>query len=123
MQALELEKETTPTSSAAGVVWDLRDLYQNLDDTTLSQDLSEALAQAQRFEQRYRGRLAQGLSAPELYEALTELERIYEQMDKPVHYAQLLHAQDTQNPRHGALLQSVMERNTQIRQHLLFFEL
>lgn len=122
MQTLEL-KETTPTGSAAGVVWDLRDLYQNLDDPRLAQDFSEALEKAQRFEQRYRGRLAQEIAAHELYAALTELEGICEQMDKPVHYAQLLHAQDTQNPCHGALLQSTQERNTQIRQHLLFFEL
>ncbi len=115
--------EAVDAGSAAGVVWNLRDLYSNIDDPALNQDLEEALAKAQRFEQRYRGRLAKEASPAELYNALTELERIYEQVDKPLHYAQLLHAQDTQNPRHGALLQSAQERNTQIRQHVLFFDL
>jgi oligoendopeptidase F len=123
MQTVEIKTAVVETGSAAGIVWDLRDLYENSDDPALSQDLAEALAKAQRFEQRYRGHLAKEISSPELYSALTELERIYEQMDKPLHYAGLLHAQDTQNPRHGALLQFAQEHNTQIRQHLLFFEL
>lgn len=115
--------EAVDAGSAAGVVWNLRDLYSNIDDPALHQDLEEALAKAQGFEQRYRGRLSKEISSIELYNALTELERIYEQIDRPLHYAQLLHAQDTQNPRHGALLQSAQERNTRIRQHLLFFDL
>lgn len=112
-----------PASSAAGVVWNLSDLYRRLDDPAIEQDLSEALARAQAFAQRYRGRLRSEIAPVELHDALRELESLYEQMDKPLHYAQLVHAEDTQNPRHGALLQSAQERNTQVRQHLLFFDL
>lgn len=115
--------EATPTSSAVGIRWDLKDLYSSLDDPALARDLQGALERAKAFEQRYRGRLHQGIAPQALCEALTELESIYEQMDKPLIYAQLLHASDTQNPKHGALLQATQERHTQIRQHLLFFEL
>jgi oligoendopeptidase F len=119
MQAVE----ATPHSSAAGVTWDLKDLYLGLDDPAIERDLHSALERARAFEQKYRGRLRQGIEPHSLYEALVELESISEQMDKPVIYAHLLHASDTQNPRHGALLQATQERHTQIRQHLLFFEL
>ncbi len=119
MQALE----ATPRSSATGITWDLKDLYLNPDDPALERDLHSALERAKAFEQKYRGRLRQGIDPQSLYEALAELESIAEQMDKPMIYAQLLHASDTQNPKHGALLQSTLERHTQIRQHLLFFDL
>lgn len=115
--------EATPRSSATGVVWDLKDLYLGLDDPALERDLRSALERARTFEQKYRGRLRQGIDPQSLYEALTELESIYEQMDKPLIYAHLLHASDTQNPKHGALLQATQERHTQIRQHVLFFDL
>lgn len=115
--------EAALSSSAAGIRWDLSDLYSGLDDPALERDLSSALERAHAFEQKYRGRVREGVAPQSLYEALTELESIYEQMDKPLIYAHLLHASDTQNPRHGALLQATQERHTQIRQHLLFFEL
>lgn len=115
--------EATPRSSATGIAWDLKDLYLSPDDPALEHDLRAALERAKAFEQKYRGRLRQGIDPKSLYEALTELESIAEQMDKPVIYAQLLHASDTQNPKHGALLQSALERHTQIKQHLLFFDL
>jgi oligoendopeptidase F len=119
MQTLQIAE----SSSATGVRWNLSDLYQGVDDPAIARDLSSALERAKAFEQKYRGRLRQGTDPQSLYEALAELESISEQMDKPVIYAHLLHASDTQNPRHGALLQSTQERHTQIRQHLLFFEL
>lgn len=115
--------QAPPASSAAGVTWNLSDLYMGLDDPAIERDLNLAQGRAAAFEQKYRGRLQHGISPRELSEALVELEGIYEQMDKPLIYAHLLHASDTQNPRHGALLQSAQERNTQIRQHVLFFEL
>lgn len=115
--------EATPTSSAMSVTWDLKDLYLSLDDPAIERDLRSALERTHAFEQKYRGRMRQGITPQSLYEALTELESIYEQMDKPLIYAHLLHASDTQNPKHGALLQSTQERHTQIRQHLLFFDL
>ncbi len=112
-----------PSSSAEGIRWDLSDLYSSLDDPAIERDLSAAHERARAFEQKYRGRVREGIAPQALYEAIAELESIYEQMDKPLIYAHLLHSSDTQNPKHGALLQATQERHTQIRQHLLFFEL
>jgi oligoendopeptidase F len=64
-----------------------------------------------------------GPSAELLLAALTELEGLSEQMDKPAVYAQLLHAAKTDDPRHGALLMRTREQRTVINKHLIFFDL
>jgi oligoendopeptidase F len=112
-----------PTSSATGVSWDLRDLYAGVDDPRLTQDLDEALRRAQAFEAAYRGKIEAGPSAELLQTAMTALESLSEQMDKPIIYASLVHAAKTDDPRHGALLSRTRERRTAINKHLIFFDL
>lgn len=107
---------------AAGVTWDLSDLYAGPDDPRIERDLADALAAAQRFAERYRGRVA-ALNAAELAGALDELEALEEPAHRAGAYAQLLFAADTATPRHGALLQRVQERASEIRNALVFFEL
>jgi oligoendopeptidase F len=113
------------TSSADSVSWNLTDLYRGVDDPGITRDLDEALRRAQAFEAAYRGRIeAAGGPAPEvLLAALTELESLYEQMDKPAVYAGLVHAAKTDDPRHGALLTRTREARTAINKHLIFFDL
>ena len=113
------------SSSAAGVAWDLRDLYQDVADPQINRDLETALATAQKFEQTYRGKIA-GLdaeAAPLLLQAVQALENLYELMDKPAIYAMLVHSARTDDPRHGALLSRTREQRTLINKHLIFFEL
>src|SRR5690606_32821908 len=55
--------------------------------------------------------------------ALDELEALEEPAHRAGAYAQLLFAADTATPRHGALLQRVQERASEIRNALVFFEL
>ena len=114
-----------PQSSATGVTWDLSDLYQGVDDQRITQDLDTALKRAQAFEAAYRGKIAvEGGPAPAtLLAALTELESLFEQMDRPAVYAGLLHAAKTDDPRHGALLSRTREQRTLINKHLIFFDL
>jgi oligoendopeptidase F len=107
---------------AAGVVWDLSDYYRGPDDPRLGQDLDEALRRAQSFEKTYRGKVANGPSADVLLEAVQELEGLAEQMDKPLIYAHLLHAANSDDPKHGALLSRTRERRTAINKHLIFFD-
>ncbi len=107
---------------AAGVRWDLSDLYAAPDDPALEADLDRALERGRSFAQRHRGRVA-ALSAAGLAEALDELEALNELVVRAASYAQLLFAADTADPRHGALLQRVQERVSEIRNALLFFEL
>ncbi|MGI9589952.1 MAG: M3 family oligoendopeptidase, partial [Myxococcota bacterium] len=85
-------------------------------------DFDAALAAARRFAKRYRGKLA-GLEAKALAKALDAYETLQEPVGRAASYAQLQFAADTATPAHGALLQHVQERATEIRQQLLFFEL
>jgi oligoendopeptidase F len=115
----------TKPSSAAGVAWDLGDLYRSIDDPALEADLASALKRAQAFETSYRGQVA-NLSANDaerLHTAVRELEQLSEQMDRPAIYAMLVHSARTDDPRHGALLARTREQRTVINKHLIFFDL
>jgi len=107
---------------AAGVRWDLSDLYAGPDDPGIDADLDAAIADARRFAERHRRPIEQ-LSAEQLGAAVDELERIQERATRPAVFSQLLFAADTSAARHGALLQHVQERVTELRNLLLFFEL
>jgi oligoendopeptidase F len=107
---------------AAGVRWDLSDLYQGPDDPRIDVDLERALTDAQAFEGSYRGRVAV-LGAEELARAVTEYENLQEPASRAAAYAELLFAANTSVERSGALLQHVQERVTEIKKALIFFEL
>jgi oligoendopeptidase F len=107
---------------AAGVRWDLSALYAGPDDPRIDADLDASLEAARRFSGRYRGRVAE-LEPAELAQAVDAYEALQEPIARAGAYAGLLFAADTVTPRHGALLQHVQERGTEIRNGLLFFEL
>ena len=114
-----------PTKSAAGVSWNLHDLYSGVDDPRITHDLDDALRRAQAFEASYRGKInvAGGPAAGVLFAALKDLEELFEQMDKPAVFASLVHAAKTDDPRHGALLTRTREQRIVINKHLIFFDL
>ncbi|HKJ24748.1 MAG TPA: M3 family oligoendopeptidase [Myxococcota bacterium] len=107
---------------AAGVRWNLSDLYAGPDDPRIDADLDAALERAGRFAERFRGRVA-GLAPAELAAALDELEAISELVGSAGAYAGLLFAEDTSAPRHGALLQHVQEKSSAVQNALVFFDL
>ncbi|MEE9608976.1 MAG: M3 family oligoendopeptidase [Myxococcota bacterium] len=111
-----------PGGPAAGVRWDLSDLYAGPDDPRIDADLDRALEQARAFEKRRRGGVGE-LTAAELARAVDELEALSEPVARVASYAELLFAADTATARHGALLQHVRERASEIRNTLVFFEL
>ncbi len=111
------------SSSAEGVSWDLRDLYQGSDDPRITLDLETAMSRAKAFESAYRGKIEAGPSVALLVEALTELESLFEQMDRPGTFASLFHAAKTDDPARGALLARTREERTAINKHLIFFDL
>lgn len=112
-----------PTSSADGVAWDLDDLYLGADDPRIDWDLEISLARAQAFETAYRGKIEPGPSPALLLAALTELEALCEQLDRPGTFAGLRHSAKTDDPARGALLARTRERRTEANRHLIFFDL
>ncbi len=121
--------ETTPTDSnndpstlAAGVRWDLSHLYPAPAAEGIDRDLDEALRRAEAFAGQYRGRLTE-LTAAELAAAIDEYEALQEPVGRAGAFTGLQFAADTQAPAHGALMQHVQERSTEIRNALVFFEL
>jgi oligoendopeptidase F len=118
----DLSATSSDRGPAAGIAWDLSDLYAGVDDPRIEADLAGAIAAAQAFAKRYRGRVA-SLDAAGLAAAVDELEALQEPASRAGVYASLLFAGDTTAPRHGALLQRVQERGTEARNELVFFEL
>ncbi len=111
-------------TGAEGITWNLSDLYSNLEDPQIERDINDAFSSAKSFEAKYRGKInSETLTPFFLLQAVEELESISEKTGKLISYAYLVFAADTSNPKHGALLQSIQEKTTEIRKHLIFFEL
>lgn len=104
--------------------WDLSDLYAGVDDPKIDQDLQAALERARRFEETYRGKIADGrLDPSQLKGALDEYESLQRQAGRPQSFAGLLFSTDTTDPKRGALTQKTQEKGSEIATHLLFFDL
>ncbi len=107
-----------------GIKWDLSDLYLALDDPQIEKDLESALSRAGEFELKYRGKVnSDSVSSSMLLSAVEELESISEAIGKLLSYAYLEFAADTSNPKRGAFLKYIQEKSTELRKHLIFFEL
>ena len=89
------------SNSAAGIRWDLNDLYAGHDDPRIDATLNECYAKAERFAGRFRPLMQnpETLTADAVLEALKSLETIYEALGRAGSYAGLLYAARTlQNP-------------------------
>ena len=113
------------TNSAAGIRWDLADLYSAHDDPDIETTLNDCRARAEKFAGQFRPLLQdpKTLTAAAVLQALEELEIIYEALGRVGSYAGLVYAADTAKPEYQNLEQRVEQRSTEIRNLVLFFEL
>ncbi len=106
--------------------WNLADLYPSMDGPELASDMAKALADAEAFEARWRGKLA-GEAARgaegKLGEAVREYEALEELIGRIASYAGLVHAGDTTDPKRSKFYGDVQQRVTDASAHLLFFAL
>src|SRR5262245_8158915 len=109
-------------TGAENITWNLGDLYSGSDDPAIARDLEKANSEADRFAERYRGRVA-SLSAAELAQALQEAEAFNDVVGRLGSFASLQWATDTNNASYGALLQRMREAGSLLHQKTLFFEL
>ncbi len=117
-------QKTAPETGAEGIKWDLNDLYKGTKDLSIERDLEKIRKSAEQFEKRYRNEIRSArLNPGTLLKAVRELEKISEAAGKLLSYAHLLFASDTNSSEHGAFLQSMQEKITDIRKKLIFFEL
>ena len=106
------------------VRWDLSDLFNGLDDPRIESTWIDANAMADSFATAYRGRInSENLDAETLLLALTELEALYQNVAKPLCYANLLFSTDAGDAKIGAFMQKQREKATELNVKLLFFEL
>src|SRR3954449_1753550 len=102
--------------------WDLDPLVEGRGAEGVTELLGEADAMASAFAERYQEKVG-SLDAAGLIEAMHEVVRMYETVDRAASYAYLRFSTDTADPERGALLQLVQERGTAIETKVLFFEL
>ena len=112
-------------SSAAGVTWNLSDLFAGPDDPAIEATLRECAERAEQFASTYRGTIAvaNGPTPSHLLAGLRDMEAIYDRIARVGYYASLLYSADTASHANRALRQMVEERNTALRNTLLFFDL
>jgi oligoendopeptidase F len=120
MAAPATSEPTDPQLQATA--WDLEPLLDGEGQDGVERRLSDALARAQAFAQRYAGKLVE-LDSAGLQEAMSELAAIFDLVGRAGYYAALRFSTDTADPANGALLQRVQEQETAIQTTLLFFEL
>ena len=109
---------------AAGVRWEISDLYAGPDDARLEQDLQSALLKAQQFQARFYGKIAhEGLTGATLTAAIAQLEEIYTLSMRPEIYAFLAFSADTAADNCKALYAKCQESMARVQNLVLFFEL
>ena len=103
------------------IAWKLDDLYLGPDDPRMDADQARAGEMADAFARQYRGKVAD-LSPVGLLESLRQLEEIVTIGYKPMGYASLAFAAQTQDQHHQALVARVREATTNLSNRLVFFD-
>jgi len=117
---------TVPVSTKSDVdnvpVWDLSDLYQNLSDPKIEQDLARIAANAERFQKNHHGQV-NGLTSQQFAKAIQTYETISDDMGRVFAYGQLLQAGNVTDAEIGRFYQGIQERVTTVSTSVLFFTL
>lgn len=104
------------------VLWNLDDLYSGPDSDAFLQDCSRCEQEARAISKSYRGRVKH-LSATELLELVTRLERLESLIGRLATYAFLQFTTRVDNAAAGALQQKIHELADRCSGELVFFEL
>jgi len=116
--------ETEQKNSAAGIRWNLEDLYLGIDDPSIERDLSGCRSACETFEKQYRGLLKSGAAEPsQIKQALVDLEKILETLSKLGSFVGLLTAVDNLNNEYRKLEDRIDQLGVEIQNRLTFFDL
>jgi oligoendopeptidase F len=116
---------TSLTDAAAGIRWDLSDLFAAPNDPAIAALLESCRARAEAFAGTYRGTVArpEGPAPDHLLGAVQELERLQADLERAGAYAGLLYASDTTRPEYRDLREKLELAFTDIGNTVLFFDL
>ena len=120
MQATQLKMENNNLGNLP--VWDLKEFYKTIDDPQIALDLTSILKRAKDFQAQFQAKLS-SLSGAELAKAIQIYEKISEDLDLIICFAQLHHAIALDDPKTGQFYQSIQEKYTEIVGFFLFFTL
>ncbi len=102
--------------------WNLKDLYPGINSKEVEADIAKVAKKCAAFAKAYDGKVVK-LDAEGLGKAIAEFEQIQELMGKLGSYAQLVYAEDMNNPANGQFYQNISEQLTTIGSQILFFTL
>ena len=117
----EFMSNSSKTTGAENVHWNLSDLYEGTSSAAFLNDKEWLVKAAASFAADYRGSIAT-LEASQLAEALGRYEQIQDIAGRLGSFAYLTWSTDTLNSDHGRLLQEMTEFGSNINQDLIFFE-
>ncbi len=101
--------------------WNLSDLYSDLTDTKIEEDMKELEKRINNFKRKYSDKI-DILSGYELFKALIEYEGINELYTKLESFAFLNYAQDLSKESNILFYQNITEKITSLLSNLVFFE-
>ncbi|WP_370193428.1 MULTISPECIES: M3 family oligoendopeptidase [Aurantimonas] len=117
--------ETAVDATGALPEWNLSDLYPAMDSPELTRDVERARADAETFQERWRGRLEEAARAEDgnLAAAVASFEALEELLGRIISYAGLVYSGDTSDPARAKFYGDIQSVVTDISSRLLFFPL
>ena len=109
-------------TGAEDVIWDLSVFYDGLDDAAIEADIDKLTRQADDFQGRYRGAVAD-MSAAEFVAAYEAMEAIYDRRGRLESYAFLNFSTDTANRDYQAFVAKMQDLGAALGQKMVFFDL
>ena len=117
--------ETAVDATGALPEWNLSDLYPAMDSPELTRDVERARADAEAFQERWRGRLEEAARAEDgnLAAAVASFEALEELLGRIISYAGLVYSGDPSDPARAKFYGDIQSVVTDISSRLLFFPL
>ena len=115
-------KSSTNSQKSEVPNWNLSDLYKNIDDKKITDDLKIIDSRVERFVKKYHVKIAK-INAQDLNEAIKEYELIGEMMGKIATFSYLIYASDLVNEKYLNFNQNISEKLNKFENRLIFFTL
>lgn len=117
-----MSNELNEQLGTTGVIWQLADLYQGVDDPKVTTDLAWCEDEAKAVKEQFADRVAE-LGPDELGALVLRLEKLETMLVRVATFAFLNFTTQIQNAQAGAFLQKIKEAGSRVSRETVFFEL